>query len=135
MIQETAPYFHIRLRLYNGEDIAMGPGKADLLEAISKSGSISAAGRDIGLSYRRAWLLVDTMNRSFREPLVITARGGEHGGGARLTDLGRSVLERYRVVQSDLQKLADRYCADFNTDMVVSVINADETTEVSQDRS
>jgi len=72
-----------RLRILLGAEIAIGPGKADLLEAIARSGSISAAGRELGMSYRRAWNLVEVMNRSFRAPLVETLTGGAGGGGAR----------------------------------------------------
>lgn len=74
----------------------MGPGKADLLEAIQETGSISAAGRRMSMSYKRAWDLVAAMNATFREPLVNTAKGGSHGGGAELTPLGRAVLAAYR---------------------------------------
>ena len=84
------PAFKISLRLYCGDEIAMGPGKADLLDAIKLNGSISAAGRTLGMSYRRAWLLVDALNRCWMEPLVVTARGVAHGGGARLTDFGET---------------------------------------------
>lgn len=89
----------LKAQLLCGDEIAMGPGKADLLEAIDRHGSISAAGRALGMSYRRTWLLVDTMNRCWREPLVDTAAGGAHGGGARLTPLGREVLARYRTLE------------------------------------
>lgn len=89
----------LKAQLFCGDEIAMGPGKADLLEAIDKHGSISAAGRALGMSYRRTWLLVDTMNRCWRDPLVDTAAGGSHGGGARLTPLGREVLERFRDME------------------------------------
>lgn len=78
----------------------MGPGKADLLDAIEREGSISAAGRSMGMSYRRTWLLVDTMNRCWQGPLVESAAGGSHGGGAKVTDLGRDVLMHYRVLQN-----------------------------------
>jgi molybdate transport system regulatory protein len=94
------PVLNLRLRLYLGEEIAMGPGKADLLEAIRDTGSIAAAGRRMGMSYRRAWLLVDTMNRCFREPLVSTARGGARRGGAVLTPLGSEALARYRDLEA-----------------------------------
>lgn len=86
----------LKARLYCGKDIAMGPGKADLLDQIDRRGSISAAGRALGMSYRRTWLLVDTMNRCWRDPLVEATTGGSHGGGARLTPLGREVLGHYR---------------------------------------
>lgn len=88
-----------RLRILLGEAIAMGPGRADLLEAIESSGSISAAARRLHMSYRRAWQLVDAMNQSFAEPLVDTSTGGRGGGGARLTRLGREVIARYRAME------------------------------------
>jgi molybdate transport system regulatory protein len=86
----------LKIRLHCGTDIAIGPGKADLLEAIQQTGSISAAARSLGMSYRRAWLLVETMNRCFTSPLVTTLAGGRHGGGAQLSELGVQVLQRYR---------------------------------------
>lgn len=96
------PSIKIILRLYCGKEIAMGPGKADLLDAISRHGSISAAGRSMGMSYRRAWLLVDTMNRCWKEPLVATVPGSAHGGGARLTNFGGTVLAHFRALQRGL---------------------------------
>lgn len=89
-----------RLRVLLGSSIAMGPGKADLLDAIGREGSITGAARRMGMSYRRAWLLVETMNRCFREPLVEAERGGPGGGGARLTELGREALVRYRDMEA-----------------------------------
>jgi molybdate transport system regulatory protein len=77
----------------------LGPGKIALMELISKHGSISAAGKEMGMSYRRAWLLVDEINHIFREPLVETQMGGSGGGGARLTALGRDVVGRYRAIE------------------------------------
>ncbi|OBS08617.1 winged helix-turn-helix domain-containing protein [Acidihalobacter prosperus] len=88
-----------RVRILLGSVIALGPGKADLLEAIEATGSISAAARRMSMSYRRAWVLMDTMNRSFRAPLVDTATGGSGGGGANLTPLGREILRRYRTME------------------------------------
>ncbi len=88
----------VTLRVLDGDAIALGPGKADLLEAIAANGSISAAARRMGLSYRRAWLLVDTMNSAFAAPLVAAAKGGEGGGGATLTPLGIEVRGRYRAM-------------------------------------
>lgn len=85
-----------QLRLVHGADIAIGPGKADLLEHIRDTGSISAAGRAMGMSYKRAWLLVSTMNRCFTEPLVAVSRGGSDHGGAALTQNGERVLAAYR---------------------------------------
>ncbi len=80
--------------------IAMGPGKADLLQAIGETGSISAAARRMKMSYRRAWLLVDTMNQCFKSPVVGTLTGGKAGGGARITELGKEVLRRYREMDA-----------------------------------
>lgn len=91
----------LKLRLLLGDLIAMGPGKADLLDAIGKTGSISAAGRELGIGYRRAWALVDAMNQCFRKPLVEAAPGGSRGGGAQVTALGKEVLRAYRrIVES-----------------------------------
>jgi molybdate transport system regulatory protein len=85
-----------RLRITRGEDIAVGPGKVDLLEAIAATGSITAAARRLGMSYRRAWLLVDTMNRCFKKPVVEAESGGRRGGGTQLTTVGAEVLQSYR---------------------------------------
>jgi molybdate transport system regulatory protein len=90
----------LHLRVTLDRDVAIGPGKADLLEGIAATGSIAAAGRRMGMSYKRAWLLVDTMNRCFRSPLVEAAKGGQAGGGARLTPLGVEVLSAYRRMQA-----------------------------------
>lgn len=89
-----------RLRVVLGQDIAIGPGKADMLEGIRETGSISAAGRRLGMSYKRAWQLVESMNRCFKKPLVAAAKGGRAGGGAALTALGEDVLARYRRMQA-----------------------------------
>ena len=88
-----------KLRILLGAEIAIGPGKADLLDAVARTGSISAAAREMGMSYRRAWVLVDTMNRCFTAPLVEASIGGSGGGGARVTDLGLDVLARYRAME------------------------------------
>lgn len=93
------PTLKIKVQIYRGDDIAMGPGKADLLEAIEKTGSISAAGRDLGISYRRCWMLVDVMNRCWREQLVASSAGGRSGGGAHVTKTGKTVLAHYRHLQ------------------------------------
>ena len=84
----------------------MGPGKADLLDAIVREGSISAAGRAMGMSYRRTWLLVDTMNRCWAEPTVETNPGNSRGGGARVTPFGLSVLAHYRALQERIATAA-----------------------------
>ena len=87
------------VRILIGE-MVLGPGKVDLLEAIGRTGSISAAGRDLGMSYRRSWLLVDALNHMFVDVLVATSPGGAHGGGAKLTDYGRGVAAAYRRVET-----------------------------------
>src|SRR5215207_3892762 len=76
----------------------IGPGKATLLESIRNTGSISAAARGMGMSYKRAWLLLDSMNQAFNDPVVTAAPGGTGGGGAVLTAFGAEVLERYRRI-------------------------------------
>jgi molybdate transport system regulatory protein len=77
----------------------VGPGKMRLLELIDETGSISAAGRAMAMSYRRAWLLVESLNSAFRAPVVNAQPGGRRGGGATLTPAGRALLERYRTIE------------------------------------
>ena len=89
-----------RIRLLIGDIVALGPGKARLLEAVGQTGSIAAAARAMDMSYRRAWLLVDAMNNDFVEPLVERNTGGRGGGGAGLTALGVDVLDRYRRIEA-----------------------------------
>ncbi|WP_018409892.1 winged helix-turn-helix domain-containing protein [Methyloversatilis thermotolerans] len=101
--------FQFRARFFSGDEVALGPGKVALLEAIARTGSISAAARDKGMSYRRAWQLVDTMNRCFRTPLVDTATGGRDGGGTRLTDAGEAVIEAYRSMEGAAERAAARH--------------------------
>ena len=88
-----------RLRVVVEPDIAIGPGKADILEGIKETGSIAAAGRRMRMSYKRAWYLVRTVNRCFKVPLVEASKGGRRGGGAQLTPLGEEVLRRYRRME------------------------------------
>ena len=107
MAVRPARRIQFRLRITNGTDIAVGPGKVDLLEAIAETGSISAAARELGMSYRRAWLLVDTMNRCFKQPVVTAETGGKQGGGARLTATGVRAVRHYRrIEQSALEAAA-----------------------------
>ena len=89
----------LKIQILCGDEIAMGPGKADLLDAIALHGSISAAGRALGMSYRRSWLLVDTMNRCWNDRLVETVAGGGRDRGARVTEAGRAVLAAYRALE------------------------------------
>jgi molybdate transport system regulatory protein len=89
-----------RLRIVLDPDIAIGPGKADILDGIRETGSIAAAGRRMGMSYKRAWLLVESMNACFSRPLVETSRGGQARGGAALTPDGERVLDCYRRMET-----------------------------------
>ena len=95
-----ARYPGLTLRILGRRFPAIGPGKAELLERIEQTGSISAAAREMDMSYRRAWQLVDSLNAAFVRPLVSTAIGGKRGGGAQVTDLGRDVLARFRKIES-----------------------------------
>jgi molybdate transport system regulatory protein len=114
--REVAP---LQLRVSFKKSIAMGPGKADLLDAIASTGSISAAARELGMSYRRAWLLVETMNQSFREAIVETLAGGKSGGGARVTALGLEVVRRYRAMENKACKSVARELVQFAKLMAV----------------
>lgn len=98
----------LKAQIFHGDEPAIGPGKADLLEAIDREGSISAAGRAMGLSYRRAWMLVDSMNRCWAEKLVETQAGGGTAKGARLTTCGRVILGHYRALERQLARAAAR---------------------------
>lgn len=93
----------LRLRIKFGDRGMLGPGKIELLRAIDRTGSISAAARDFSMSYRRAWLLVESMNVLFGSPVVETSAGGEKGGGARLTDVGRTIIEHYQAIMESTQ--------------------------------
>ena len=95
------------LRIVLDEGIRFGPGKADLLEGIDALGSIAGAGRRMRMSYKRAWELVGELNRCFDAPLVDASKGGVRGGGARVTDLGRVALERYRRLERHAARAFD----------------------------
>ena len=112
--ERMARYRGLTLRVLAGDFPAMGPGKARLITLIADTGSISAAAREMGMSYRRAWQLVEALNKSFSEPVVLTAVGGRRGGGAMVTGFGRRVVERYRgmeakasaAIAADLEKFS-----------------------------
>ncbi len=101
-----SPFLKVKIQLHCGDEIAMGPGKADLLEAILREGSISAAGRAMGMSYRRCWMLVDVMNRCWSQPLVATRPGRSRQGGASVTSFGLAVLAHYRALQDSIATAA-----------------------------
>jgi molybdate transport system regulatory protein len=102
----TDAHLSIRLDLASGDRI--GPGKIALLEAIRATGSISAAARRLGMSYRRAWLLVEEINKALRRPAVSSVTGGKHGGGAALTPVGERVIEHYRAIEELARSSASR---------------------------
>jgi len=102
----------IRLDLASGARI--GPGKVAVLEQIARSGSISAAGRALRMSYRRTWELVEELNRSLGTPVVETAAGGSGGGGAELTPAGKAVVERYRAIEIDTAHAARKHLVALN---------------------
>lgn len=100
---------HIRqttIRIDFDTHVRLGPGKAQLLELIAEHGSIRAAGAAIGMSYRRAWLLADEINRMFLEPSILTRHGGKSGGGAGLSEFGRELLTRYRRMEASMRAAA-----------------------------
>jgi len=104
----TQPHYEMqcRVRVALAKNIALGPGKVALLGAIASTGSISAAARSMGMSYRRAWLLVETMNSCFEKPLVETATGGKSGGGAQITADGERLLRGYSEMMGRVEALA-----------------------------
>ncbi len=99
----------IRFRIDLGPEEAIGPGKIALLEQIDRGGSLSRAARELGMSYRRAWRLLDSLNHGFRERVVVTATGGPRGGGATLTAFGRELISTYREFDAEVQLRAARH--------------------------
>lgn len=111
---QTAKSSHVlvRPRLYLGNDLSLGPGKIDLLRKVDECGSISAAARDLGIPYKRAWSLIDGINRGFPSPLLDTAIGGKAGGGARLTALGKALIAAYTALEERLNTCASQELAE-----------------------
>src|SRR5262245_59161576 len=105
----------LTVRVDFGADRALGPGKIRLLEAIRQTGSISQAGRSLDMSYRRAWLLIDDMNRCFREPVVAAQLGGAKGGGAALTTFGEELVRKYRAIEAQATAAAKGQLRDLET--------------------
>ena len=99
----------VRFRVDLGREEAIGPGKIALLEQIERSGSLSQAARELGMSYRRAWQLLDSLNHCFRERVAVTAKGGRRGGGATLTAFGRELIRSYREFDAEVQAHAARH--------------------------
>ena len=101
----------LTLRVDLGPKQSIGPGKMRLLDAVADTGSISSAGRKLGMSYRRAWMLIDDLNSSFRRKVVSTTLGGKEGGGAKLTPFGEELVKRYRAIEENATKATKTHVA------------------------
>ncbi|MDR3097133.1 MAG: winged helix-turn-helix domain-containing protein [Paraburkholderia sp.] len=98
--QRSEPDVRFRMRVIQDGTIALGPGKVQLLEAVREHGSISAAARSLGMSYRRAWLLMDELNRALESPATVSEHGGQSGGGSTLTPVGEEIVRLYRGIEA-----------------------------------
>jgi molybdate transport system regulatory protein len=98
----------VRFRIDFAEHSSVGPGKICLLEAIRDAGSLSQGARNIGMSYRRAWLLVESLKQSFRDPVTVASTGGKDGGGMLVTEFGEALIKNYRALERDFETLAAR---------------------------
>jgi molybdate transport system regulatory protein len=107
----------LTLRVDFGANRAIGPGKVRLLEAVERTGSISQAGRALGMSYRRAWLLIDDMNRCFRAAVVTAQPGGARGGGAALTPFGQKLIRDYRAIEAEAEAAAKARLRDLEASL------------------
>jgi molybdate transport system regulatory protein len=112
-----ARYPGLLLRVLSDKRPAMGPGKAQLVALIADTGSISAAARRMGMSYRRAWQLVEAVNKSFNRPVVLTATGGKRGGGAVVTEFGKRLVERYHAMETKASEAIAPDLAEFTRDI------------------
>ncbi len=106
-LAKARPEVRFRMRIQQAGTIALGPGKVSLLEAVREHGSISAAARSLNMSYRRAWLLMDELNRSLKSPATVSEHGGQSGGGSVLTPVGEEIIRLYR----DIEEQAAAACA------------------------
>ena len=111
MTQDAAPRLKIKTQIMVSDEIAIGPGKAALLEAVERTGSISAAGRDLGISYRRTRDMIDVLNRHWGSPVVETAKGGSAHGGSVLTVRGREVLAAWRALDEEMHRASEHHAA------------------------
>jgi len=102
----------IRIRIDFAESVHVGPGKIALLEAIKSTGSISDAARSLGMSYRRAWMLIDSLKQGFSDAVTVSATGGAGGGGARVTAFGASLIKQYRLLEREVARLGAQRLAD-----------------------
>jgi len=99
----------LRMRIYRDQTIAIGPGKIALLQAIGQTGSITAAAKYLGMSYRRAWLLVEEINKSLTLPATTSDGGGFRGGGTQLTDTGRAIIQHYHAAETAAMQAASEH--------------------------
>jgi molybdate transport system regulatory protein len=104
---------NVRVRIYFGSDLAIGPGRIELLEGVQRTGSLARAARDMGMSYRRAWLLMKSLNTCLRAPASLAIRGGRRGGGATVTPLGRALIRTYRRMERNAARTVSRRFARF----------------------
>jgi molybdate transport system regulatory protein len=102
----------IRIRIDFAENVNVGPGKIALLEAIKSSGSISDAARSLGMSYRRAWMLINSLKQGFSEAVTVSSTGGAGGGGARVTSFGASLIKQYRMLEREVGRLGAQRLTD-----------------------
>ncbi len=116
----------MRFRVHIKHAVAIGPGKADVLQGIAETGSMAETGRRMGMSYQRVWALVRAMNTDFVEPLVAKQRGGAAGGGAQLTPTGERVLSVYRAIERDAQRAVAK-----RLPQLVSLIRPDAGKDVA----
>ena len=117
----------MRLRVYRGDEAALGPGRAELLTRIGETASIAQAARDMGMSYMKAWKLIQSMNRCFREGLVEVKRGGKTGGNAKLTPTGETALALYRQMEQE-----SRGAIRLLEDRMASLLRSEESTQLAQ---
>jgi molybdate transport system regulatory protein len=120
----------VRPRIYLGERIAIGPGKIDLLRQVAETRSISAAARAMGMTYKRAWLLIDSLNQGFGQPVVEASAGGKGGGGAQLTALGQSLVLRYGALENALNSAGARELDELRA-LIDTAIASDRTGVIS----
>jgi molybdate transport system regulatory protein len=111
----------IRIRIDFAENVHVGPGKIALLEAIKSTGSISDAARSLGMSYRRAWMLINSLKQGFSEAVTVSTTGGAGGGGARLTSFGTSLVKQYRVLEREISRLGAQRLTDFVPHVIAKV--------------
>jgi molybdate transport system regulatory protein len=102
----------IRIRIDFAENVNVGPGKIALLEAIKSTGSISDAARSLGMSYRRAWMLINSLKQGFSEPVTVSSTGGAGGGGARVTSFGANLIKQYRALEREVGRLGAHRLTD-----------------------